>query len=46
MPGDGKSAARTVAVVVSVALAIVALGGYLPGAEPRAREPATEGASR
>ena len=43
MPGDGKSAARAVAVAVSVLLAIIALRGYLPGAEPAEREPATEG---
>ena len=45
MPGDDKAVTRTVAVVVLVLLAIVALRGYLPGAEPAPgpREPASSG---
>jgi len=39
MPGDDKAVIRTVAVIVLVLLAIIALRGYLPGAEP-APEPA------
>ena len=39
MPGDDKAVTRTVAVIVLVLLAIIALRGYLPGAEP-APEPA------
>ncbi|WP_137146186.1 DUF4129 domain-containing protein [Mycolicibacterium sp. CR10] len=43
MPGDEKAVARAVGVIVLVALALVALRGYLPGAEPEPREPATRG---
>ena len=32
MPGDGRTVARTITVIVLVLLATVALGGYLPGA--------------
>ena len=44
MPGDGRTVARTITVIVLVLLATVALRGYLPGAaQPdEAREP-TEG---
>ena len=44
MPGDGRTVARTITVIVLVLFATVALGGYLPGAaQPdEAREP-TEG---
>ena len=34
MPGDDRAVARTVVVVALLVLAIVALRGYLPGAEP------------
>ncbi|MGZ8803185.1 MAG: DUF4129 domain-containing protein [Mycobacterium sp.] len=45
MPGDDKAVARTVAVIVLLVLAIIALRGYLPGAEPASdpREPASSG---
>ncbi len=45
MPGDDRAVARTVAVVALLVLAIVALRGYLPGAEPASDpgEPATSG---
>lgn len=36
MPGDNKAVVRTVAVIVLLVLAIVALRGHLPGAEPGA----------
>ena len=41
MPGDGRTVARTITVIVLVLLAIVALRGYLPGAEQTSetREP-------
>jgi hypothetical protein len=42
MPGD-KAVARTVAVIVLVLLAIIALRGYLPGAEPAPPEEPTTG---
>ncbi len=44
MPGDNKAVTRNIAVIVLVLLAIVALRGYLPGAEP-APEPAEPTAS-
>ena len=34
MPGDSKAVARTVVVIVLLLLAVVALRGHLPGAEP------------
>ena len=45
MPGDDKAVTRAVAVIVLVLLAIVALRGYLPGAEPAPgpRKPASSG---
>lgn len=43
MPGDEKAVTRAVGVIALVALALVALRGYLPGAEPEPREPATGG---
>lgn len=41
MPGDGRTLTRTIAVVVLMGLATIALRGYLPGSEPPAesREP-------
>ncbi|BCI50878.1 hypothetical protein NIIDNTM18_01560 [Mycolicibacterium litorale] len=44
MPGAEKATARTVAVIVLILLAGVALRGHLPGAEPAADEPAEPGA--
>jgi Domain of unknown function (DUF4129) len=44
MPGDDKAVTRAVAVIVLVLLAIIALRGYLPGAEP-APDPAEPAAS-
>ncbi|MBX7447823.1 DUF4129 domain-containing protein [Mycolicibacterium sp. 3033] len=44
MPGDGRTVARTITVIVLVLLATVALGGYLPGAaQPDETQEATEG---
>ena len=40
MPGDGRTVARTIAVIVLLALATVALRGYLPGADPDTTAPA------
>ncbi|MGB1223597.1 MAG: DUF4129 domain-containing protein, partial [Mycobacterium sp.] len=47
MPGGNKAVARTVAVIVLLLLAVVALRGYLPGAEPApdSPEPAPDGPS-
>ncbi|MCB0947697.1 MAG: DUF4129 domain-containing protein [Mycobacterium sp.] len=42
MPGDEKAVARTVAVIVALLLAIVALRGYLPDAEPAPTPPDPE----
>ncbi|MCK0177131.1 DUF4129 domain-containing protein [Mycolicibacterium sp. F2034L] len=42
---DDKATARTVAVIVLVVLAAVALRGYLPGATPTDREPEPAGAA-
>ena len=46
MPGDNKAVTRNIAVIVLVLLAIVALRGYLPGAEPAPKpaEAASNGA--
>ncbi|BBY18425.1 DUF4129 domain-containing protein [Mycolicibacterium litorale] len=44
MPGADKATARTVAVIVLILLAGVALRGHLPGAEPPPEEPAEPGA--
>ena len=43
MPGDDKAVTRTVAVLVLVLFAIIALRGYLPGAEPAPDPPETPG---
>lgn len=47
MPGGNKAVARTVGVIVLLLLAVVALRGYLPGAEPApdSAEPAPGGPS-
>ncbi len=42
MPGGNKAVARTVAVIVLLLLAVVALRGYLPGAEPAPDSPEPE----
>ena len=39
MPGDNKAVTRTIAVIVLVLLAIVALRGYLPGRTAARRSP-------